>query len=69
VTKSRADSYRDLVKGLSEESDIQGRALELADTVSDMIWGGKRGWEIATDSQYQSLLRTLRDRLRTHPEA
>jgi hypothetical protein len=49
--------------------DLTGRALELADTASDMIWGGERGWERATDSQYQALLRILRNRLKTHPEA
>lgn len=50
-------------------TDVTGRALEIADTVCDMIWGGERGWEIATKSQYKALLRILRTRLKTHPEA
>ena len=50
-------------------TEITGRALEIADTACDMIWGGERGWEGATKSQYKALLQILRTRLKNHPEA
>ncbi len=46
------------------EDGSTGRALELADMVSDMIWGGERGWERATNEQFKYLLQQARTKLR-----
>lgn len=46
------------------EETLTERALVLADIVSDMIWGGERGWEAASDEQFKYLAKTLRERLR-----
>ena len=47
-----------------EEERVLVRALDLADIVSDMIWGGERGWEGCTDAQFRHLTKTLRERLK-----
>ncbi len=46
------------------EDGITGRALELADLVSDMIWGGDRGWECADKEQFEHLKREARKRMK-----
>ena len=46
------------------EDGLTGRALELADMVSDMIWGGERGWERADNEQFKQLLQQARTKLR-----
>ncbi len=46
------------------EDGITGRALELADLVSDMIWGGARGWECADQEQFEHLKREARKRMK-----
>jgi hypothetical protein len=56
-------------KGGKSESDwcedgLTGRAMELADMVSDMIWGGERGWERADKAQFQHLKREARKRMK-----
>jgi hypothetical protein len=46
------------------EDGLTGRALELADLVSDMIWGGERGWERATKEQFKYLKSEARKRMK-----
>ena len=46
------------------EDGLTGRALELADLVSDMIWGGERGWERANNEQFAHLKREARKRMK-----
>jgi hypothetical protein len=46
------------------EDGPTGRALELADLVSDMIWGGERGWERATNEQFKHLKSEARKRMK-----
>lgn len=46
------------------EDGLTGRALELADLVSDMIWGGDRGWERADNEQFAHLKREARKRMK-----
>jgi hypothetical protein len=46
------------------EDGITGRALELADLVSDMIWGGERGWERADNEQFKYLKSEARKRMK-----
>jgi hypothetical protein len=46
------------------EDGLTGRALELADLVSDMIWGGDRGWERANNVQFKHLKREARKRMK-----
>jgi hypothetical protein len=46
------------------EDGLTGRALELADAVSDLVWGGERGWEKATDEQFRQLKQELRLKFR-----
>jgi len=46
------------------EDGITGRALELADLVSDMIWGGARGWERADQEQFEHLKREAGKRMK-----
>jgi hypothetical protein len=46
------------------EDELTGRALELADLVSDMIWGGERGWECADNEQFAHLKREARKRMK-----
>jgi hypothetical protein len=46
------------------EDGLTGRALELADLVSDMIWGGERGWERADNEQFKHLKRKARERMK-----
>ena len=46
------------------EDGLTGRAIALADMVSDMIWGGEQGWESATDEQFKFLLRNARQQMR-----
>ncbi len=46
------------------EDGLTGRALELADLVSDMIWGGERGWERATNEQFKHLKSEARKRMK-----
>jgi hypothetical protein len=46
------------------EDGLTGLALELADMVSDMIWGGERGWERATKEQFAHLKREARKRMK-----
>ena len=46
------------------EDGLTGRALELADLVSDMIWGGERGWERANNEQFVHLKREARKRMK-----
>ena len=50
------------------EDGLTGLALELADMVSDMIWGGERGWERATKEQFQHLKAEARKRMKTYVE-
>lgn len=45
------------------EDGLTGRALELADLVSYIIWGGSRGWERADKEQFEVLKREARKRL------
>lgn len=45
------------------EDGLTGRALELADLVSSLVWGGSRGWERANKEQFESLKREARNRL------
>jgi hypothetical protein len=55
---------------MSEEEDhwnedgLTGLAVELADMVSDMIFGGERGWERATKEQFKHLKREARKRMK-----
>ncbi len=44
--------------------DETERALELADLVSELVWGGERGWERCTDEQFKILKSTLTKRYR-----
>ena len=46
------------------EDGPTGRALELADLVSDMVWGGERGWERANKEQFAHLKREARKRMK-----
>ncbi len=46
------------------EDGLTGLALELADMVSDMVWGGERGWERATMEQFKHLKREARKRMK-----
>ncbi len=39
----------------AERIETPERALVLADAVSDAIWGGERGWEGCSDSQFAGL--------------
>lgn len=49
-------------------NDVTERALILADTISYQIWGGSRGWERATDKQFEILLQKLKERLRANTD-
>ncbi len=46
------------------EDGLTGLAIELADMVSDMLWGGERGWECATKEQFEHLKREARKRMK-----
>ena len=50
------------------DKQVLERALDLADTVSYEIWGGTRGWERATDEQFQTLLKRLKEKLRANSD-
>ena len=71
MTKSRADSFRTFLEEISKEvfqSGTTERALILADTVSYEIWGGARGWERATDEEFDTLVRRLKEKLRANTD-
>ncbi len=50
------------------EDGPTGLAVELADMVSDMIWGGERGWERADKEQFKHLKREARKRMKAGSE-
>lgn len=68
VTKSRSDSFRTFLEEVSKEvfkdERATERALILADAVSYEIWGGARGWERATDAEFDILVNKLKEKLR-----
>jgi len=67
MVKTRSESFRTLLEDLTKEilqPDLNERALILADIVSYEIWGGARGWERATDEQFEVLVGTLKGKLR-----
>lgn len=41
--------------------DTTERALVIADAVSDLIWGGERGWE-HPEADIEALIQQLRER-------
>lgn len=61
-----AKKAKEPLKILPEEDEegITERAYALADMVSDMIWGGERGWELATKEQFDYLKTEARRRMR-----
>jgi hypothetical protein len=58
-----AEAFWRIEEELTEDG-LTGRALELADLVSDMIWGGERGWERATNEQFKHLKSEARKRMK-----
>lgn len=50
------------------DAKVIERAQILADTVSYEIWGGARGWEKATDRQFEILLEKLKEKLRANTD-
>lgn len=64
--------YHKLVQDITQEigeffadPKVTQRSLTLADTVCYEIWGGSRGWEGATDEQFDSLVKRLKEKLRS----
>jgi hypothetical protein len=61
-----AKKAKEPLKVLPEEVEegITERAYILADLVADMVWGGERGWELATKEQFAHLKAEARRRMR-----
>ncbi len=58
---------QDIIQGLGEffaDPKVTERSLILSDMVCYEIWGGSRGWEEATDEQFDSLVQRLKEKLR-----
>ncbi len=70
MVMTRIESLKECLENLfwgpvdSSDRDTLERSLILADIVSLELWGGTRGWERATDEQFQTLVSRLKAELR-----
>lgn len=45
---------------MQSDECMRDRARELAEVVSDVVWGGEHGWEFCSDEQFRHLKMTAR---------